>query len=53
MSKAQATPLWKRISRDTALDMVAGKVKVVKEKVNSVDNLPQSGSVVCQLGEHS
>ena len=32
MSKEQATPLWKRICRDTALDMVAGKVKASEER---------------------
>ncbi|KAL7445324.1 hypothetical protein ACHAXH_007798, partial [Discostella pseudostelligera] len=32
MSKAEATPLWKRVCRDTALDMVAGKVKVAEER---------------------
>ena len=29
---AEATPLWKRIVRDTALDMVAGKVQVAEER---------------------
>lgn len=32
MSKAEATPLWKRVSRDTAFDIVAGKVKFAEER---------------------
>ncbi len=32
MSKEQVTPLWKRICRYTALDMVAGKMKASEKR---------------------